>query len=331
MRRALITGISGQDGSYLSELLLEKGYQVHGFVRRTTIENPRHRFNRLPDDLIQNLILHVGSLESYPSLQECVRKAQPDEIYHLAACSFVSYSMEEEFSTLNLNLTGTHHLLSAASQWVPQSRFYFAGSSEMFGSATECPQTEKTPFQPRSVYGISKLSGYHLVRNYRANHGLHACTGILFNHESPRRGFEFVTRKITNGVARIKMGLDNHLELGNLDAERDWGHSRDYVHAMWLMLQQEKPKDYVVATGIPHSVRTFCKLAFGHAGLDYKDYVVTNETFFRASESIPLIGNPKLAETDLGWKAETSLENMICEMVDADLADLRMLKDAAQE
>lgn len=323
MPRALITGISGQDGSYLSELLLKKGYEVHGIVRRSAIEDPRHGLRRLPSNLIDELTLHVGSLESYPSLQECVRKAQPDEIYHLAACSFVSYSMEEEFSTLDVNLKGTHHLLSATRQWTPECRFYFAGSSEMFGNATQCPQNELTPFQPRSVYGISKLAGYHLVRNYRENHGFTACTGILFNHESPRRGYEFVTRKITSHAARIKMGLADHLELGNLDAERDWGHSRDYVTAMWLMLQQEEPDDYVVATGTSRTVRSFCEKAFACVGLNYKDHVIIKDAFFRASENTPLRGDPSKAKKELGWEATTSFDQMVAEMVESDLTALR--------
>ena len=323
MKKALITGISGQDGSYLSELLLKKGYEVHGIVRRSAIEDPRHELRRLPKDLIDEVTLHVGSLESFMSLQECVRKAQPDEIYHLAARSFVSYSMEEEFSTLDVNLKGTHHLLSATRAWAPECRFYFAGSSEMFGSATHCPQNELTPFKPRSIYGISKLAGFHLVRNYRENHHLQACTGILFNHESPRRGYEFVTRKITSHVARIKLGLADHLELGNLDAERDWGHSCDYVEAMWLMLQQEKPADYVVATGTSRTVRSFCEKAFSCVGLNYQDHVVIKDAFFRPSEDIPLRGDPSKAKNELGWEAKTSFDQMVTEMVESDLAALK--------
>ena len=323
MPRALITGISGQDGSYLSELLLSKGYEVHGIVRRTAIEDPRHGLWRFSSEMIDNITLHIGSLDSYPSLYDRVSKAKPDEIYHLAACSFVSYSMEEEFSTLDINLTGTHHLLSATKANAPNCRFYFAGSSEMFGDARECPQNENTSFHPRSVYGISKLAGFHLVRNYRENHGLRACTGILFNHESPRRGFEFVTRKITSQAARIKLGLANSLELGNLDAERDWGHSRDYVKAMWLMLQKEELDDYVISTGISHSVRCYCEKAFAHLDLDYRDYVKTKDNLFRASETTPLRGDSSKAEKELGWKPDTTFDQMIAEMVDADLADLQ--------
>ncbi|MBL63817.1 MAG: GDP-mannose 4,6-dehydratase [Opitutae bacterium] len=322
MPRALITGISGQDGSYLSELLLDKGYEVHGVVRRSAIENPHHELWRLPRESLDQITLHVGDLESYPSLQSCVRKSQPDEIYHLAACSFVSYSMEEEFSTLNVNLTGTHHLLSAIKQWAPESRFYFAGSSEMFGNAIQSPQNEQTPFNPRSVYGISKLAGFHLVRNFRERHGLKTSTGILFNHESPRRGFQFVTRKITSYAARIKLGLADSLELGNLDAERDWGHSRDYVKAMWMMLQESEPDDYVVATGVSRTVRMFCEKAFARVGLDYREFVKTNDSLFRVAETTPLLGDATKAKENLGWEAESCFDEMVVEMVDSDLAAL---------
>src|SRR5258706_8995988 len=259
--RALITGITGQDGSYLAELLLAKGYEVHGMVRRVAIEDPEHRLARI-ESIRPRVTLHAASLESYASIHQVVSKVLPEECYHLAAQSFVSYSFDDEFSTLNANINGTHFLLAAVKNLAPACRFYFAGSSEMFGKAEEAPQTERTRFHPRSTYGISKVAGFDLTRNYREAYQVHASSGILFNHESPRRGFEFVTRKITSGVARISAGKSKELRLGNLDAKRDWGHAREYVQAMWLMLQQAEPDDYVVATGQTHTVREFVELAF---------------------------------------------------------------------
>src|SRR6266536_4238878 len=271
-KRALITGITGQDGSYLAELLLEKGYEVHGVVRRVALEDPEHRLSRV-HTIRPKVTLHAASLESYASIHQVVAKVQPHECYHLAAHSFVSYSFDDEFSTLNTNINGTHYLLSAVKNLAPGCRFYFAGSSEMFGKAEEVPQNERTRFHPRSTYGISKVAGFDLTRNYREAYRMHACSGILFNHESPRRGYEFVTRKITAGLARILAGKSSKLPLGNLEAQRDWGHAREYVEAMWLMLQQPEPDDYVIATGECHSVREFLAAAFSFAGLDYRDYV----------------------------------------------------------
>src|SRR4051794_36201255 len=258
---ALLTGITGQDGSYLSEWLLSQGYEVHGIVRRVPREPPDHSLSRLKDPR-PRLHLHAASLESYASIHRVVHEVQPDECYHLAAQSFVSYSFDDEFSTLNTNINGTHYLLSALKSLTPKCRFYFAGSSEMFGFAETVPQNEDTRFHPRSSYGISKVAGFDLTRNYREAYGLFAASGILFNHESPRRGYEFVTRKITAGVARILAGKSKELPLGNLEAQRDWGHAHEYVQAMWLMLQQPEPDDYVVATGECHSVREFVDLAF---------------------------------------------------------------------
>ncbi|MGA8579763.1 MAG: GDP-mannose 4,6-dehydratase, partial [Bryobacteraceae bacterium] len=278
-QRALITGITGQDGSYLSELLISKGYEVHGIVRRVALEDPEHRLARLAQ-VRDRLILHAGSLENFASLIQVVAKVAPHEVYHLAAQSFVSYSFDDEFSTLNANINGTHYLLAALRQLAPKCRFYFAGSSEMFGNADEVPQTERTRFHPRSSYGISKVCGFDLTRNYREAYGAFAVSGMLFNHESPRRGFEFVTRKITSGVARIACGRAKELRLGNLDAKRDWGHAREYVDAMWRMLQQPGPGDYVIATGETHSVREFCELAFAEVNLDYRQYVVVDENFY---------------------------------------------------
>ena len=254
--KALITGISGQDGSYLAELLLEKGYEVHGIIRRVALEDETHRLWRLRN-IKKNIILHSGSLESFPSLAKIINKVQPVEIYHLAAQSYVANSFEDEFSTLNTNINGTHYVLASLKEFAPNSKFYFAGSSEMFGKTVETPQNEKTKFYPRSAYGISKVTGYELTRNYREAYNIFACTGILFNHESPRRGFEFVTRKISLAAAKIKNNLQKELRLGNIKAKRDWGHAKDYVKAMWLMLQQGKASDFVIGSGEQHSVEDF--------------------------------------------------------------------------
>jgi GDPmannose 4,6-dehydratase len=245
-------------------------------------------------------------------------RCQPDECYHLAAQSFVSYSFDDEFSTLNTNINGTHHVLAALKEVAPKCRFYFAGSSEMFGKVEEIPQTEVTRFHPRSAYGISKVAGFDLTRNYREAYGVHASSGILFNHESPRRGFEFVTRKITAAVARIAAGQQENLPLGNLEAKRDWGHARDYVRAMWLMLQQDEPGDYVVATGETHSVREFVELAFSHAGLNYQDHVVVDPQFYRPAEVDLLIGDPRRAKERLGWSHSVSFRHLVTEMVESD-------------
>ncbi len=318
MRKALITGITGQDGSYLAELLLSKGYETHGLVRRVALEDPGHRLRRIAE-VHDRLTLHAGSLESFPSLYQIVRRVQPDECYHLAAQSFVSYSFDDEFSTLNTNINGTHYLLAAIHEAAPRCRFYFAGSSEMFGKAEEIPQTERTRFHPRSAYGISKVAGFDLTRNYREAYGLHASVGILFNHESERRGHEFVTRKITSGAAAIAAGRKRELRLGNLEARRDWGYSPDYVEAMWRMLQQDTPDDYVVATGETHSVREFTEMAFSLAGLHYQDYVVTDPQLYRPAEVDLLIGNPAKARERLGWESKTPFESLVRRMMEADL------------
>jgi GDPmannose 4,6-dehydratase len=313
-RRALITGVTGQDGSYLAELLLGKGYEVHGLVRRVGLEAPERSLERLLD-FRARIQLHPASLESAAAIQRAVARIHPDECYHLAAQSFVSYEFDDEFSTLNANINGTHYLLAALKDFAPECRFYFAGSSEIFGHATESPQTETTRFRPRSIYGISKLAAFELVRNYREAYGFHASSGILFNHESPRRGHEYVTRKITSGVARILAGKAKELPLGNLDARRDWGHAREYVQAMWLMLQQPAPDDYVIATGVLHTVREFVRLAFQNAGLDYEKYVVVNPAFFRPAEAVPLSGDASKARRVLGWAPQTSFEDLVAEMV----------------
>ena len=257
-KKALITGITGQDGSYLTEFLLKKKYQIHGLVRRVALEDKNHRLWRLRH-LLNKITLHSASLESYASLVKIIQRIKPTEVYHLGAQSYIDYSFKDEFSTLNTNINGTHYILSALKEFSPKTKFYFAGSSEMFGKVKETPQSEKTPFYPRSVYGISKVAGYDLTRNYRKAYNMYCCSGILFNHESPRRGFEFVTRKITHAVARIRFGIQKDLKLGNIDAKRDWGHAADYIEAMWLMLNQKKPKDYVISTGKQFSVKDFAE------------------------------------------------------------------------
>jgi GDPmannose 4,6-dehydratase len=325
VKKVLITGITGQDGSYLAELLLEKGYKVYGLVRRVALEDAEHRMSRIVH-LLGNIELVSGSLESYPSVYKAVSSIRPDEVYHLAAQSFVSYSFEDEFSILQSNISGSHYILSAVHDIVPNAKFYFAASSEMFGKVHEVPQTEKTPFHPRSVYGISKSGGFELTRNYREAYNLFACNGILYNHESPRRGFEFVTRKITSHVAMIKQGLKEKLALGNLEAKRDWGHAKDYVRAMWMMLQYKKPDDYVICTGKTHSVREFCQKAFSYAGLDYEKYVVVDPKFFRPAEVEILKGDYSKAKQILGWEPTISFEQLVAEMVDHDIEYLSKKK-----
>jgi GDPmannose 4,6-dehydratase len=315
--KALISGITGQDGSYLAELLLAKGYEVHGIVRRVAIEDPEHRLTRL-EAVRSRVKLHAASLESYASIHQVVENVRPAECYHLAAQSFVSYSFDDEFSTLNANINGTHYMLAAVKNVMPKCRFYFAGSSEMFGKVEEVPQNERTRFHPRSTYGISKVAGFELTRNYREAYGMHASNGILFNHESPRRGFEFVTRKITSGVARIAAGRASELRLGNLEAKRDWGHAREYVEAMWLMLQQDQPEDYVIATGETHTVREFVETAFSLAGLDYRKYVKGDPDLFRPAEVNVLLGDASYAQQKLGWRHRIAFEALVREMVEAD-------------
>ncbi len=322
MKKALITGITGQDGSYLAEHLLSKGYEVHGIVRRVAIEDPEHRLWRIKH-ILDQVVLHPGSMESFASVFNVVDQVKPDECYHLASQSFVSYSFEDEFSTLSTNVNGTHFMLASIKARSPHCRFYFAASSEMFGNVKETPQNENTPFFPRSPYGISKIAGYHLTRNYREAYGLWALSGILFNHESPRRGLEFVTRKVTNTVAKIKMGLAKDLKIGNLEAKRDWGYAEDYVKAMWLMVQQDAPEDYVIATGEVFSVRELVELAFGHVGLDWKDYVKIDERLYRPAEVYELRGDFSKARKRLGWEPTVSSRELIRMMVAAEMALLK--------
>ncbi|MFQ5998546.1 MAG: GDP-mannose 4,6-dehydratase [Candidatus Bathyarchaeia archaeon] len=325
-KKVLITGITGQDGSYLAELLLSKGYEVHGIVRRVAFEDPEHRMWRIRH-ICDKLILHSASLESYASIFKVVEQVKPQECYHLAAQSFVSYSFEDEFSTINTNINGTHYILSALKQKAPDCRFYFAASSEMFGMVRESPQNENTPFHPRSPYGISKVAGFDLTRNYREAYDLFACNGILFNHESPRRGFEFVTRKITSMAAKIKQGLAPELRLGNLNAKRDWGYAGDYVHAMWLMLQQDIPDDYVIATRETRSVRDFVELAFDCVELNYQNYVVIDDNLYRPAEVYDLRGDFTKAEKALDWRPRVRFDELVEMMVKADFDRIRQAEE----
>jgi GDPmannose 4,6-dehydratase len=314
-KSALITGITGQDGSYLAELLLEHGYDVHGMVRRASTE----KFDRI-EHLRDRITLHQGDLLDQRSLVDTLRAAKPDEIYNLAAMSYVAVSWIQPTLTAEFSGVGVTRMLEAMREASPEARFYQASSSEMFGKVLEVPQTETTPFYPRSPYGVAKAYGHFITVNYRESYNLHAKSGILFNHESPRRGLEFVTRKITWHAAAIKLGQRDKLALGNLDAERDWGYAKDYVEAMWLMLQQDKADDYVIATNTSHSVRQCVEVAFDEAGIsDWQRYVEIDPRFVRPAEVDHLIGNPAKAERDLGWKPKTSFEELIRLMVRADL------------
>ncbi len=317
-KRALITGITGQDGSYLAELLLDKGYEVFGVIRRLSapnvwrIEHLADRITLLQADLLDQL-----------SLIKAVEQVEPDEFYNLAAMSFVPSSWDQPMLTGEFNSQGVTRCLEAIRQVNSKIRFYQASSSEMFGKVREVPQTELTPFYPRSPYGVSKVFGHYITVNYRESYDLFACSGILFNHESPRRGLEFVTRKVSDGVARIKLGLAPDLKLGNLDAHRDWGFAGDYVRAMWLMLQQDQPDDYVVATGVAHSVQDLVETAFSHVGLDWREFVKTDPAFLRPAEVDHLIGNPAKARAVLGWEPAVDFTGLVTMMVDADLARLQ--------
>jgi GDPmannose 4,6-dehydratase len=324
-KRALITGITGQDGAYLSSLLLGKEYEVHGLLRRSAssdVVDARLKWIGVADEVV----LHDGNLIDLASLVRVLEAVRPTEIYNLAAQSFVKSSWQQPYLTGAVTGLGATNMLEAVRTICPKSRFYQASSSEMYGQVQEPIQSEATPFYPRSPYAVAKLYAHWMTVNYRESFGMHASSGILFNHESPLRGIEFVTRKITDGVARIKLGLKQTLELGNLDAKRDWGHARDYVKAMWLMLQQEQPGDYVVATGRTTSVREFCDLAFSHVGLNAKEHVIVDQRFLRPAEVDMLLGNATRAQQILRWSAETSLEELVAEMVDADL-DRLMRRD----
>ncbi len=317
-KRALITGITGQDGSYLAEFLLTQGYEVIGMVRRSSTVN----FERI-EQIQSQVTLATADLLDEVSLINLLREYQPHEVYNLAAQSFVQTSFSQPVFTGEVTALGVTRILDAIRIVNPEMRFYQASSSEMFGKVVEVPQTEQTPFYPRSPYGVAKVYGHWITVNYRESYNMFACSGILFNHESPRRGLEFVTRKISHAVARIKLGLDQELRLGNLEARRDWGFAPDYVRAMWLMLQQNEPDDYVVATGETHSVREFVEAAFNHVGLNYRDYVVQDERYMRPAEVDLLVGDPTKARTELGWKPEVTFEGLVKIMVDADLATLK--------
>ena len=321
-RRALITGITGQDGSYLAEFLLERGYQVAGLVRRSS--SPR--LDRI-EHLEGRVQLVRGDLHDQSSLVRALAESQPDEVYNLAAQSFVPTSFEEPVLTAEVTAVGVTRMLEALRQVAPEARFYQASTSEMFGKVRETPQRETTPFHPRSPYGVAKVFAHWATVNYREAHGVFACSGILFNHESPRRGAEFVTMKIARGAARIKLGLQQELALGNLDARRDWGHAADFVRAMWLMLQRDEPRDYVIATGETHSVRDFCRAAFGSLGLDFEDHVVVDPRFLRPAEVDQLVGDPARAREELGWTPEVRFEDLVAEMTES---ELRRLSDTAR-
>jgi len=317
-RKALITGITGQDGSYLAELLLEKGYEVHGMVRRSSSET----FQRL-EAFRDAIELHTGDLLDQRSLVDVLRACKPDEIYNLAAMSFVAASWSQPVLTAEFTGTGVTRMLEAMREVSPEARFYQASSSEMFGQVLEVPQRESTPFYPRSPYGVAKAYGHFITVNYRESYDLFACSGILFNHESPRRGLEFVTRKVTHAAAAIKLGLQQDLALGNLDAERDWGYAEDYVEAMWMMLQRDQPEDYVIATGETHSVRELVDIAFDRVGLAPEQHVRVDERFLRPAEVEQLIGDSSKAREELGWKPRTTFEELVRLMVDADLEMLK--------
>jgi GDPmannose 4,6-dehydratase len=312
--RALVTGITGQDGSYLAEFLLDKGYEVHGMVRRSSTET----FQRL-EGFRDDLVLHTGDLLDQRSLVDVLRECEPQEIYNLAAMSFVAASWSQPVLTAEFTAVGVTRILEAMREVVPEARFYQASSSEMFGQVLQIPQTESTPFYPRSPYGVAKCYGHFITVNYRESYGLFAASGILFNHESERRGLEFVTRKVTHGAAAIKLGLQQELALGNLDAERDWGYAKDYVEAMWLMLQHDEPEDFVIATGEVNSVRRLVDVAFSHVGLNPDDHIRIDERFIRPAEVEHLVGDPSKARKKLGWAPRTTFEQMIERMVEADL------------
>lgn len=318
MKKALITGITGQDGSYLAEYLLGLGYEVHGLVRPNAEPEEDRSFWRI-QEIKDKLFLHAGNLEDYSNLEDIVRTVQPDECYHLAAETFVFNSLEDESAILKTNTQSTHHLLLTLKNHAPDCRLFFAGSSEMFGQASESPQDENTPFNPRSIYGVSKVIGHDLIRYYRDHLGLFACTGVLYNHESPRRGERFVTRKITSTAVKIKLGMETELRLGNIESERDWGYAGDTVTAMHAMLNADQPDHYVIATGTTHTIQDFLEQTFEPLDLDYEEYLVIDEEFYRPKEEVPLVGNAGKIRAQLKWEPKVSFENMVREMIQSDL------------
>jgi GDPmannose 4,6-dehydratase len=322
MKKALITGITGQDGSYLAELLLEKGYEVHGIVRRVGFEDQEERYSRI-GHIMEKVTLHWGDVSDYPTIWRLIAKLQPEEIYHLAAQSQVGISFDDNFSTFKTNIDSTHYLLSAIKELCPKCKLYFAATSEMFGQVRETPQNENTPFNPVSPYGISKLAAFELVKMYRMAYGIFACSGILFNHESPRRGFEFVTRKITMTAAKIKLGKEKELKLGNIETSRDWGFAGDYVEAMWKILQHDTPDDYVVGTGESHTIKEFLQEAFGQLGLDWQKYVVIDQKFYRPAEVHQLRADPAKVKKVLGWEPKTKFKELVKMMVEGDMEYLK--------
>jgi GDPmannose 4,6-dehydratase len=324
MKRALITGITGQDGFYLAEFLLSLGYEVHGLARQTGLEHIRSNLLQdVPPELYERCQLHAVSLDNFPGLYRLISKTPFDECYHLAASSFVGERLADGYQTIQNNIASTHYLLAALNEFQPQCRFYFAGSSEMFGRPSCAPQDEHTPLNPRSAYGISKVAGYHLARNYREQYGMFCGVGILYNHESPRRRPEFVTRKISMAAARISLGFTDKLRLGNLEARRDWGYAPDYVRAMHAILNHATPEDFVVSSGVLHSVEDLCRVAFSRVGLNWQDHVEVSEAFYRTEESVPLLGCADKIRQQTGWDSATKFEDMVFHLVDADVARLK--------
>ncbi|MEE8259481.1 MAG: GDP-mannose 4,6-dehydratase [Nitrospinaceae bacterium] len=318
MKKALITGITGQDGSYLAEYLLAQGYEVHGLIRLSADIEEDRSFWRI-QSIRDKLFLHASNLEDYSNMEAIIRTVQPDECYHLAAETFVFNSVEDESAILKTNTQSTHHLLLGLNSHAPECRLFFAGSSEMFGQASETPQSENTPFNPRSIYGVSKVIGHDLICYYRNHLGLFACTGVLYNHESPRRGTRFVTRKITSTAVKIKLGMETELRLGNIEAERDWGYAGDTVAAMHAILNADQPDHYVIATGKTHTIQNFLEQAFGELDLDYGEYLVIDEDFYRPKEEVPLVGDASKIRSQLQWEPKVSFEDMVRDMVQSDL------------
>ena len=317
-KKALIIGVTGQDGSYLAELLLKKKYKVHAILRKVSLKKNKNRFWRI-NEFKKKIIFHNASLNEYKKLSNLIKKIKPHEIYHLAAQSYINYRFDDEFFQLNPNINGTHYILSAIKNYSPKSKFYFASSSEMFGNVNSFPQNENTKLNPRSAYGISKVAGYQLTKNYREAHNIFACTGILYNHESSRRGINFVTKKIVNGVAKIHLKKKKKIILGDINAKRDWGYAGDYVLAMWKMLQQSKPSDYVIGTGKLHSVKDFLRIAFEYVGLNYKNYIKIDKKLIRPKDNAILKANIFKAKKYLKWRPKVSFKNLVIDMIKSEI------------